>query len=306
MALLSGSRFGLRIVKEVTFGTVPTATFDTVRCTGTDLNLKFDSLVSNEIRSDRQISNFRHGMMTTEGSIDTEISSGSNLVLWEGALAGTWTGTTGDYTLKAGTTLSTYSIERVFADGPQYDVMRGSAFNGVEISITPDAMATAKFSVIGRDAAAMKGTTYTAAVNAATTSAPMDAFTGTLSEGGSAIAVVTSVEIKLENGRKTEGVVGSRYTPAIFEGTCNVTGTATVLFENATLYNKFINETESAMVITLTDGATGTMTFNLPKIKYGTGNFQIPKEGPITLQMEFQALYDETAGTAFYIESNHA
>lgn len=306
MALLSGSRFGLRIEKEVTFGTVPATAFDTVRLTGTDLNLKFDSLVSNEIRSDRQIAGYRHGMKSVEGSIDTEISSGTNLDLWEGALAGTWTGTSGNYTLKAGTTLNTYSIERAFADGPQYDVLKGCAFNGVEISIAPDTIATAKFSVIGRDAGAMQGTAYSSSVNAATTSSPMDAFTGTITEGGSAIAVVTAVDIKLENGRKTEGVIGSRVTPAIFEGTCNVTGTATVLFENATLYNKFVNETESAMVITITDGGSQEMTFNLPKIKYSTGDFQIPKEGPITLQMEFQALYDSVSQTAFYITSDHA
>ena len=307
MAILSGSRFGLRMVKEVTFGTVPSTSFSTVRLTDTDLNLKFDTLRSNEIRSDRQIASFRHGMKSIEGSIGVELAVGAHNDLWSGALAAAWTGTTGAYVLKTGTTLNTYSFERAFSDGPQFDVFMGCAVNGVDISITPDKMATAKFSVIGQNSAAMQGTTYAAGgVIAAGTAQPCDAFTGSLTEGGSPVAVVTAINIKLANGRKTEGVVGSRVTPAIFEGTCDVTGTVTALFESATLYNKFVNETESAIVVNLTDGSTGTMSFTLPKVKYGTGDFNIPKEGPITVKMDFQALYDTGTSSTLTINSNHA
>jgi len=307
MAILSGSRFGLRMVKEVTFGTVPSTSFSTVRLTDTDLNLKFDTLRSNEIRSDRQIASFRHGMKSIEGSIGVELAVGAHNDLWSGALAAAWTGTTGAYVLKTGTTLNTYSFERAFSDGPQFDVFMGCAVNGVDISITPDKMATAKFSVIGQNSAAMQGTTYAAGgVIAAGTAQPCDSFTGSLTEGGSPVAVVTAIEIKLANGRKTEGVVGSRVTPAIFEGTCDVTGTVTALFESATLYNKFVNETESAIVVNLTDGSTGTMSFTLPKVKYGTGDFNIPKEGPITVKMDFQALYDTGTSSTLTINSNHA
>ena len=307
MTLLSGSRFGLRMAKEVTFGTIPTSvSFSTVRLTDSDLNLKFDSLQSNEIRSDRQIASFRHGMKTVEGSVGVELIVGAHTALWSSALAADWTGGTGAWVLKTGTTLDTYSYERVFADGPFYDVLMGCACNGVDISITPDKIATAKFSLIGQTAAAMQATTFsTTGVFAAGTTQPCDAFTGSLTEGGSSVAVVTAIEIKLANGRKTEGVVGSRVSPAIFEGTCNVSGTVTALFENATLYNKFVNETESAIVVNLTDGSTGTISFTLPKVKYGTGNFAIPKEGPITLQMEFQALYDSVTSSTLTINSNH-
>jgi len=295
------------MVKEVTFGTVPSTSFSTVRLTDTDLNLKFDTLRSNEIRSDRQIASFRHGMKSIEGSIGVELAVGAHNDLWSGALAAAWTGTTGAYVLKTGTTLNTYSFERAFSDGPQFDVFMGCAVNGVDISITPDKMATAKFSVIGQNSAAMQGTTYAAGgVIAAGTAQPCDAFTGSLTEGGSPVAVVTAIEIKLANGRKTEGVVGSRVTPAIFEGTCDVTGTVTALFESATLYNKFVNETESAIVVNLTDGSTGTMSFTLPKVKYGTGDFNIPKEGPITVKMDFQALYDTGTSSTLTINSNHA
>ena len=307
MAILSGSRFGLRMVKEVTFGTIPSTSFSTVRLTDTDLNLKFDSLQSNEIRSDRQIASFRHGMKSVEGSIGVEIAVGAHNDLWSGAFAAAWGGSTGAYTLKTGTSLYTYTFERSFADGPQFDAMMGCAINGVDISITPDKMATAKFSVIGQTVTAMQGTTWAAGgVIAAGTAQPCDAFTGSLTEGGSPVAVVTAIEIKLTNGRKTEGVVGSRLTPAIFEGTCNVSGTVTALFENATLYNKFVNETDSAIVVNLTDGSTGTMSFTIPKVKYSTGDFNIPKEGPITVKMDFQALYDSGTSSTLTIASNHA
>jgi len=76
----------------------------------------------------------------------------------------------------------------------------------------------------------------------------------------------------------------------------NVTGTATILFENATEVNKFITETTSSLSVTLQDPAGNTLTINLPKIKYTGGDIPVSGGGVISISLPFQALYDDTAG----------
>ena len=70
----------------------------------------------------------------------------------------------------------------------------------------------------------------------------------------------------------------------------------TAYFENTTLLNKFINETESSLDFTIGDG-TNTLRFKCPRIKYTGGQPDVGGEGPVTLTMPFQALLDSTTST---------
>jgi hypothetical protein len=66
------------------------------------------------------------------------------------------------------------------------------------------------------------------------------------------------------------------------------------------MYNKFLNETESALSVTL-DGPAGDLTILLPRIKYSGGEVPVTGEGPVVLDMPFQALRDATAATNIQI-----
>jgi hypothetical protein len=71
----SGPLTGVRYIAEVTYGVTPaTPTMLTVRMLDTSLNLKKETFQSNEIRSDRQISDLRHGLRTVGGNISAELS----------------------------------------------------------------------------------------------------------------------------------------------------------------------------------------------------------------------------------------
>lgn len=79
---------------------------------------------------------------------------------------------------------------------------------------------------------------------APTTTSPLDSFTGTLNEAGTPIAVITEIQLNVENGLEARFVVGSRLAhPAVHRSNCS--GTMTAYFENSLLLDKFINETES-------------------------------------------------------------
>lgn len=312
--MANGSRHSMRIVAESAYGTTPaTPAFDIIRHTGTTLGLSKESLQSEELRDDRQIADFRHGAYQVGGDINIELSYGSFDKLLEAVLCGTWqidSPAAGTDRLKAGTVRRSFTIERFFGDiltvDKPYHRFTGVEFNTMSLAINANAMITGSFGVLGQNmstgTAIVTGATY----NPATTTSPLDSFTGTLQENGTPIAVITEIQLNVENGLEARFVVGSKQSIRPSIGRSNVSGQVTAYFENSTLLDKFINETESSIVFELPDGAGNLYTFTLPRIKYTGGQPDVDGEGPITLSMPFQALLDATTGTNIIIDRNPA
>ena len=145
-----------------------------------------------------------------------------------------------------------------------------------------------------------------ATYSAETTTAPFDSFTGSITEGGSSIAVVTSIDLSIDNGMEALYVVGSDETLLPSIGKSTVTGSITAYFEDATLIDKFIAETASSLSFVLTDLAGNSYTFDLPNIKYNSGNPEVGGPGAITVTLDFVALYDETTGSQIEITRSAA
>lgn len=77
---------------ETTFGVPPVATgAQIVRRVSSSLNFTKDTFASNEVRSDQQVSDMRHGSRSVRGGIDGELSTVSYDEFLEAALRGTWT-----------------------------------------------------------------------------------------------------------------------------------------------------------------------------------------------------------------------
>lgn len=389
--MADGSRHSLYVVPESSWGVTPgTPAFDLVRITGTTLGLSRDSLQSEEIRSDRQISDFRGGANQVGGDINFELSYGSFDDLLKAVLMSTdwaaaadtgvstfdatatgFTRATGDFTadgfevgqiivtsgfstadnngrfeitavdatsidatplegqtlasesgdgdeqivtaheiVKAGTTRHSFTFMRHFADLPggsnPYYLYTGVEVNNVQLQISANAMITGTFSVLGKGqetaSSAPAGTTY----NPESTTSPLDSFSGELKENGNTIAVITEIQLNLENGLETRFVVGSKDSINPSSGRSNCSGTITAYFEDSTLVDKFLNETESSIEFTLPDGAGNKLRVELPRIKYTGGQPDVSGEGPITLSMPFQALLDSTEGTNIILERTPA
>lgn len=91
MTIANGSRHSLAYVEESVQGTTPNSpTFKPVRHTGCTLALNKSNVTSNEIRSDRQITDSRHGNFQVGGEAQTELSYGSFDDLLEALFGGTW------------------------------------------------------------------------------------------------------------------------------------------------------------------------------------------------------------------------
>lgn len=207
--------------------------------------------------------------------------------------------------LDCGTTMKPVSIEQGFTDIAQYRIFSGMAVNDLDLKIQPKGMVKATFGLIGKDVTPFTATPKTH--SAAGTTTPLDAFSGAMWEAGVPMALITGIDLKLANGRTTQAVVGSKVTPDIFEGNVDITGTATVLFQDATMFSKFDNETESSLdVLCMNAGGTEFLRFVLPRIKFSTGGIEPPAEGPVPITMEFTALIDSVTGTSFYMQRSNA
>ena len=96
MATASGINKVVSYKKETSFGTLPSPTTggQTLRRVSSTFNLTKETYQSEEIRTDYQLVDFRHGVRAVEGSISGELSAGTYADFLASALARKWTAAT--------------------------------------------------------------------------------------------------------------------------------------------------------------------------------------------------------------------
>ena len=294
----SGSTVVWRLVAESTYGTLPATAMNTLRPKASNVDLKKDVYTSDEVRADRGISDVRHGMKKVEGSLVGELIYADWDPLFQGMFLNTWLpgGAVANMITYNGTTLSSFCLEQGFLDIVQYRMFKGVCVSKWKLAVKPNALAEVTFDLIGQDGS-ISGSAAANATTAATKNSPMSYSNGVITEGGTAIAYVTGVDLDVDNGLMQPGVVGSALSPAVLWGRCTVKGTVTALFKDSTLLSKFLNETTSQLQFSLSDPQGNTITFLLPNIKYTGGTIAPPKDGAVILTLPFQAL-QQLAATA--------
>lgn len=294
----SGSSHGLRYIKEKEFGVTPeNPVMRAVRHTSCSLVLNKDSFQSNELRRDAQISDLRHGIKQANGDIGIELSYAEFDDFLAGAIRGEWK----NDVLVAGIDVPTFTFERVFEDIKQYQTFTGCAINTLSLNVQSNAMITGTLGIVG------KGVDFSDEPTAAEelpsfTHSPLDGFHAALKEGGIENAVITAITLNIDNGIETANALGTDEAVALIPARINLTGTVSAFFENMDMLNKFVLEKESEIEFTLGDGGPGSYIFKIPRIKYSGGSNPVDGEGPIMLDMPFQALLDECTGTNLIIE----
>lgn len=293
--MADGSRHSMAQVKETVYGEIPaTPAFKAIRHNTTTLATAINTIQSEELRDDRNQTDLRHGTRAVGGEIVSELSFGSLDDQLEALLCGTWNADS----LVNGVVRRSFSLFRNFKDIDSsklpYFTYVGCEYNTMTLSISTEAIVTVNFGIVGANQLEPSATIPTGAtfVDPLTTES-MDSFSGSIKEGGVESAVVTEIELSIENGIAPRYVVGSKKSIKQSIGKFKVSGTLTAYFEDATLIGKYLREEASSLEITVTDGMPDNQyTFLLPKIKFTGGQPDVGGEGPITLSMPFTASYD--------------
>ena len=295
MAFAQGSRSSLSFITESTFGTTPAGNFTNLPFSTHSLNLTKDRVAGTDIQADRMARVDRHGNRQVGGDIVVDLRDGDFDVFLESAMLNTWA----TNVLKVGTTPKFMSIEDYAADIDQARVFTGMSVSTMGISLAPNQMVTTTFGMVGKDMT-MSATEKTQ--DAASGAAPFDAYSGDLSignVGGAApVAIVTALDFTLNNSYAPTFVIGDDSAPSLEYGRAEVEGTLTAYFEDAALINRFLNETETEIEVSV-DDPTGanSYTFQFPRVKINSADVGV--DGPTSrmISMSFVALYDATEGT---------
>ena len=291
MAFAQGSRSSLSYIVESTFGTTPAGNFTNLPFTTHSLNLTKDRVAGNDIQSDRMPRVDRHGNRQTAGDIVADLRDADYDELLEAAMLNTWS----TNVLKVGTTPKYFSIEDYAADIDQARLFTGMTVNSLAVSLAPNQMVTGTFGMVGKDMT-IGATEKTQ--DAASGAAPFDAYSGDLkiADTGSSLAasaIVTGLDFTLTNSFAPTFVIGDDAAPSLEVGRAEVEGTLTAYFEDAALINRFLNETETALEVSVGDG-TNDMTFLFPRIKVNSADVGV--DGPTSriVNISFVALRDST------------
>lgn len=299
MPFSQGSRSSLSFVTEVTFGTTPAGSFTNLPFTTHSLNLTKDRVAGNDIQSDRMPRVDRHGNRQVAGDIVVDLRDGVYDTFLESAMLNTWA----TNVLKVGVTPKFLSIEDYAADIDQARLFTGMTVSTMGISLAPNQMVTTTFGMVGKDmtvSATQK--TQTAAAN----NAPFDAYSGDIAIGNvgssSAVAIVTGLDFTLNNSFAPTFVIGDSSAPSLEYGRAEVEGTITAYFEDTALINRFLNETETELEVSVNDPTgTNAYTFLFPRIKINSAD--VPVDGPTSriINMSFVALFDATEASNLVI-----
>ena len=292
MAFAQGSRSSLSYIVESTFGTTPVGNFQNIPFTSHSLNMTKERVAGTDIQADRMSRVDRHGNRQVAGDITADLRDGDFDTFIESAMLSTWA----TDVIKVGTTPKYFSIEDYAADIDQARLFTGCSVNTLSVALAPNAMVTGTFGMVGKD---MTITATEKTQDAPTDASPFDAYSGDLEIGGATSAIVTAMDFTLTNGFAPTFVVGDDSTPSLEVGDAVVEGTLSAYFEDASLINRFINETETSLKVTVGDnaGTPNTMEFFFPRCKINSADVGVDGPTSRVISLSFVALRDDTEAT---------
>lgn len=292
----SGSKVQVAYIAEVTAGTTP-ATPQTIAIPYVKFSAELDrNTISDPSRTaDNQKRFMSAGSYKTAGSLEVALSHSQFDPLLEAALMGTWT----TNVLKVSNIQKYFTFEEFDSTLSFGRVFTGVEVDSLKLSIKPTDAVSAVFALMGRGHTVVSTSIDVTPTAIIAGKNPMTGAMGSLTIDG-ASALVTSIDLSVTNSIKMINTIGSPAATASTNGSKSITGTLTVLLENATLYNKFIANTNAALAFTISDG-TNTYTFSIPKCAITKANASADSADERILSIDFEGLRDETLGAIMSI-----
>jgi len=262
MTQARGSNSKLLIGTEATFKTVANSNPHVLPFVSESLRLSRNLIDSKTIRANRNPLNPARGNKDVTGDITVELTPYMTKMFYH--TLGTFT-TYGSgpysHTFVISTLPPGLTIEKQFPDlsTPEYFTYAGCKVNSMKMSFAPEGFIETVFSIIGSAQTVTTAAKLTGALDYSDDSVgqQFDGFEAVIKEGGATLGIVTKLDLTIENNLDNSVYVidgtGERYS--LPEGLVKVSGTLTALFEDVSLYNKAISNTESSLQITLTHGS---------------------------------------------------
>lgn len=305
---MNSSQTELSYVAESTWGVTPTSpapTFQAIRMTGESLKITNESVVSDEIRPDRNVPDTILVGGDASGGIDGELSYGTFDDFLESALYSTWSTSPADILIN-GVTQKSFTIQKKQEGNglaAVYELYKGMVVDTVTINIAAKEKTTVGFTFVGKGGAI--GTSELGTITDAGSEEILDganAFT-LVDAWTSPLPKLMSMTINISNGLAGRSVAGSRDLVRVSAGRCTVTGSASFYFETKAMMDLFLAGTAGELAVTLGKVTGEKYTITLPNVKItDADHFSPNNDDDVMLNITWSAHYDDTLGGTIKIE----
>jgi hypothetical protein len=295
---------------EASFAETPGANPATtlLRFTSESLDHRNTTVISEEIRPDRQRSDLILTGYDAAGDINQELVYGGAFDTWiQAVLCGTWTSDV----LHNGTTDRSFLIEKGFNDIAKFISLRGATLNQLSFDISSRKQVTFKTSWM-----AAQG--YVSGTSVAGTTAPTAAIDNEVMRAGDLIALIDGGTSNIAlNGEKVKRItfdvnnnlrpheLATAYQSDNFgRGVMNITGTLETYLTDSVIYGAMKSNSLCELCFTVKDPSLATNNaykFLFPKIKLAQAPTPIGGvDSDVMEVVTWQALYD--AGVGYTVE----
>ena len=302
MPIAEASQTRLAWVPEVTIGTTPaTPTFQTARYTSEGLKFGKQTVVSDEIRGDGNVTDIIDVGRSVAGPLAMELSYGTFDALFESLFRSTWA----TNVLKNGITHKSFTFEKTFEQGATDSFIRyrGCEVDTLDLQLESRQIIKGSFGLRGLGSptpttAIITGATYTAA----TTTPVLNAATnvGALTVGGiTASPKIKSMNIQFRSGLYENDAIGAFDVDSLGLGRFEVSGNMVTYFRDLDTYNAMLNHDDVSLTLTMGAASGSKYTLLLPKLKLLDGAPVVGGNSQaVMLDVPFQAKYDGTTAAS--------
>jgi len=296
MPLASGLAGQLGLAEEVTYGTYVAPTRFTEFNTES-LHLERERIESAGIRAGRRILHrWAQGIQRVNGDIELELAPQGMALIWKHILGANVDSGTGPYTHTitpgdlTGKSLSIQIGRPTISGTVQAFSYLGCKIAQAELDLKTNDWAMLKLSIYGahEDTSQTLGTaSYPATLT------PFVFTQGSLTVAGSAFDVI-SANVSIDNGFAVDRHFIRATTPErpkepLEAKRRTITGTLTADFVDLTAYNRFVNGTEAALVVTLNAGAAAQTTITM-NVRYDGTTPSIGGDELVGQELPFKAV----------------
>lgn len=209
--------------------------------------------------------------------------------------------------VRNGTTLTSFTIEKFFSDVGHYFHYTGMIVDKGTFKISSQAVLTAQLNWMGSNSTESDATLSTGAASPANANSVMNSTSNVakIFEGGNALTGVhfKDLQFDVNNNLRARLAVGSLTPTDYGTGEFQVTGQCQAYFADPTLYQKYLNGTESSLAVIIKDGAGNAYVVSFPRIKYTAGKIVASgANSDVMAAMSFQAIRDKVNGYTMQID----
>jgi len=287
-----GIRSQLLEKAQTAFGTAATGNYVKTKFVSHSLDYKTDTIKSATIRSDREVSDFRHTTRHAEGDVVVELAYTDFDDFIQSALFGAWA----TNVITIGTTPTYLSLEDGALDVSRYRLYRDMLVSKWNFKMAPGQIVQSTFSLLGTTMTG-SGTTSGGTPTGPGTNQPFDTLTGSIyddaAQSGTALAMITGVDFTLDNGAKANYTLGNRSAQVIEYGMGDVSGQVTMFLDqsiSATWLSRYVNETEFGLSFSLTDPAGHGLEFQMARVKLSGNSAPVQNPQSRIVTLPFQAI----------------